>query len=122
MDKILLNRIEFYGFHGVFPEEKKLGQRFIIDLELETPLETAGKTDDMNDSIDYGEVYGIVKEIVEGEPKDLIEAVAETMAATLFQMFKTLEACRIKVTKPDPPIQGHYESVAVEIYRERNNE
>ncbi|WP_156290013.1 dihydroneopterin aldolase [Oceanobacillus salinisoli] len=120
MDKILLSNLQFYGFHGLMPEENKLGQRFQVDLELYADLEKAGKTDDMNDSIDYGEVYDIVKSIVEGKAKKLIEAVAESIAQTLLSSFEKLEACKVKVIKSDPPIPGHYDSVAVEIYREKS--
>lgn len=120
MDKIMLNGLHFYGYHGLFPEENKLGQRFLVDAELFTPLKKAGTTDQMEHSIDYGMAYSVIKDIVEGEPKQLIEAVTETIAAQLFQTFSTLTACTITVTKPDPPIPGHYESVAVQIYRERD--
>lgn len=119
LDKIFLNKMEFYGYHGLFQEENKLGQRFYVDVELETSLKTAGKTDNMNDSIDYGKVYFIIKDIVEGEAKNLIETVAEDIADALLSTFLTLKACTVKVIKPDPPIPGHYESVAVQIYRER---
>ncbi|WP_099158874.1 dihydroneopterin aldolase [Virgibacillus ndiopensis] len=117
MDKILMNGMEFYGYHGLFPEENKLGQRFYVDVELLTDLKTAGKSDNMIDSIDYGHVYELVKEIVEGEPKNLVEAVAESIADRLLSSFGLLSACTVKITKPDPPIPGHYQSVAVEIFR-----
>ncbi|SFB31977.1 dihydroneopterin aldolase [Lentibacillus halodurans] len=120
MDKILMNQMAFYGYHGLFPEETKLGQRFLVDVDLMLDLKKSSRTDDMNDSIDYGEVYDVVKEIVEGEPKNLVEAVAEAIADELFRSFELLDACKLKVTKPDPPIPGHYQSVAVEIFRERN--
>ena len=119
-DKILLNHMEFYGYHGLFPEEKKLGQRFIVDVTLYTPSKKAATTDDMNDSIDYGEVFHIVEEIVEGGSQNLIEAVAQSIADNLLAAFSKLDACLVKVTKPDPPIKGNYDSVAVEIYREQN--
>lgn len=122
MDKIILNNLQFYGFHGVFPEENKLGQRFHVNLQLHLPLEKAGKSDDVKDSIDYGHVFEVVKEIVEGEPFDLIEALAEKIASDLFHTFELLQACTVTVIKPDPPIPGTYESVGVEIYRERTNE
>ncbi|GAB3054758.1 dihydroneopterin aldolase [Virgibacillus ainsalahensis] len=120
MDKILLNNMGFYGYHGLFPEENKLGQRFNVDIELFLDVKKSGQSDDMNDSIDYGQVYELVKEIVEGKAKNLIEAVAETIAARLLADFELLIACNVKVIKPDPPIPGHYESVAVEIYREKS--
>ncbi|WP_164670644.1 dihydroneopterin aldolase [Virgibacillus doumboii] len=119
MDKILMNQMEFYGYHGLFPEENKLGQRFYVDVELIADLEKSARSDDMNDSINYGDVYEAVKEIMEGTPKNLIEAVAGAISDQLFQAFDILEACTVKVTKPDPPIPGHYQSAAVEIYRER---
>ncbi|MGJ9460204.1 dihydroneopterin aldolase [Oceanobacillus sp. CF4.6] len=119
MDKILLNNMQFYGFHGLFPEENKLGQRFNVDLELYLDLSNAGQTDNMYDSVHYGHVYNLVKEIVEGEAKNLIEAVAEEIAEKLLSSFELLEACLVKVIKPDPPIPGHYQSVAVEILREK---
>jgi|SRR5699024_4646312 len=119
MDKIILKDMQFYGYHGLFPEENKLGQRFNVDLNLYLSLLEAGKTDDMNKSIDYGRVFEVVQDTVEGEPKKLIEAVAQSIADKLLVTFPLLQACRIKVKKLDPPINGHYEHVAVEIYRER---
>lgn len=119
MGKIILKNMQFYGFHGLLPEENKLGQRFNVSLELFTDLKKAGETDNMNDSINYSHAYDVVKEIVEGEAKNLIEAVAEAIANKLLDTFNLLQACKIEVIKPDPPVPGHYESVAVEIYRER---
>ena len=118
-DKILLNNMQFYGFHGLLPEENKLGQRFNVDITLFTDLQKPGRTDDMHDSIHYGHAYELVQKVVEGEAKNLIEAVAETIADELLTSFDLLAACTVKVTKPDPPIPGHYQSVAVEIFRER---
>ncbi|RYG72673.1 dihydroneopterin aldolase [Lentibacillus lipolyticus] len=120
MDKILLNGMAFYGYHGLFQEEKKLGQRFYVDAELQFSLKGPGQSDDMNDSIDYGEAYEVVREIMEGKPMNLLEALAEAVSERLFQSFPILEACRIRIIKPDPPIPGHYRSVAAEIFRERN--
>ena len=119
MDKIKLNKMEFYAYHGLFQEERVLGQRFFVDLELHLSLNKAGKSDDMNDSVHYGEVYETVKTIVETKMKNLVEAVAEEIAMTVLERFSLVDACLVQVTKPDPPIRGHYESVAVEIYRER---
>ncbi|GAE37298.1 dihydroneopterin aldolase [Halalkalibacter akibai] len=120
MDKIFLNELAFYGYHGVYGEEQKLGQRFIVDLVLFVDLTQAGKTDDLNQTINYGEVYQQVKQIVEGPPFKLVEAVAEKIADELLKTFPLLESCTVKVIKPDPPIVGHYKSVAVEITRARS--
>ncbi|MDC3417906.1 dihydroneopterin aldolase [Aquibacillus salsiterrae] len=119
MDKIYINNAAFYGYHGLFSEENKLGQRFLVDLVLQCDLKVAGKSDRMEDSIDYGHIYSILREIVEGKPFHLIEAVAEKIAEQLFESFSKLVAVTVKVYKPDPPIPGHYKSVAIEIFRER---
>ncbi|WP_088105910.1 dihydroneopterin aldolase [Halalkalibacter urbisdiaboli] len=119
MDKIYLNELAFFGYHGVFEEETKLGQRFYVDLVLELDLKEAGKSDDLEKTINYGNVYEEVKAIVEGKPYKLVEAVAEKIASTLLSHFDLLERCTVKVTKPDPPIPGHYRSVAVEITRSK---
>ncbi|GAE28004.1 dihydroneopterin aldolase [Halalkalibacter wakoensis JCM 9140] len=120
MDKIYMNQLAFYGYHGVFEEENKLGQRFIVDLVLHIDLNKAGKTDDLQATINYGDAYKRVKEIVEGKPYNLLEAVAETIAAELLSAYDQLQDCTVKVIKPDPPIPGHYQSVAVEITRSRS--
>ncbi|SEI12291.1 dihydroneopterin aldolase [Halobacillus karajensis] len=119
MDKIYVDQMEFWGYHGLFPEENKLGQRFYVDLELELDLKPAGESDDMTKSIDYGAIYEVTKKIVEGQAYKLIETVAEMIAHQLFAEFPLLEGSLVKVYKPDPPIPGHYKSVAVEIYRRR---
>ncbi|TGB00798.1 dihydroneopterin aldolase [Halobacillus salinus] len=119
MDKIYVNQMEFWGYHGLFPEENKLGQRFYVDAELELDLKPASTSDDMNKSINYAEIYEITKKVVEGKAYNLVESVAEQIASELLNQFEILDACRIKMYKPDPPIPGHYQSVAIEIYRSR---
>lgn len=119
MDKIYMNQLSFYGYHGVFPEENKLGQRFLVDLVLELDLQPAADRDDLNESVDYGEIYKSVKKIVEGDPVKLVETIAKAICDELLQSFSKIEACTVKVIKPDPPIPGHYDSVAVELRRSR---
>lgn len=119
VDKIFVNQMEFYGYHGVFPEENRLGQRFVVDLIIETDLSAAGKSDQLDDSINYGELYGVCKEVVEGEQYNLVEAIAEQIASRVLTQFSNVQTCTVKVFKPDPPIPGHYKSVAVEIKRGR---
>lgn len=122
MDKIVLDNMEFYGYHGVYEEENKLGQRYRVSAVLHLDLSVAGKTDDLNKSVNYAEVYTICKGIVEGKAYNLIEAVAERISAEILAAYPIIQSCRIKVVKPDPPIPGHYNSVAVEIMREQGHE
>jgi dihydroneopterin aldolase len=116
MDKIMLKQMSFYAYHGAFPEENKLGQRFMVDVELRLDLQTAGKTDQLEHSIDYGNVFQIVREIVENQRFRLIEALAEKIANELLTNFSVPEVL-VRVVKPDPPIPGHYQSVGVELVR-----
>ncbi|TDL30398.1 dihydroneopterin aldolase [Jeotgalibacillus sp. S-D1] len=120
MDKIKVNNMEFYGYHGVFKEENKLGQRFRVNALLELDLSQSAQSDNVEDSINYADVYQLCKEIVEGEPCNLVEAVAEKIASGMLEQFEKLQQCTIEVVKPDPPIPGHYNSVAIEITRGRD--
>ncbi|MBM7588215.1 dihydroneopterin aldolase [Bacillus pakistanensis] len=119
MDKIYLNGLEFYGYHGVFPEENRLGQRFRVNLTLYLDLEKSGKSDNLEDSVHYGEVYTVCKEVVEGKSYNLVETVARKLADSLLNEFSLIQECTIELIKPDPPIPGHYQSVAVEMTRGR---
>jgi 7,8-dihydroneopterin aldolase/epimerase/oxygenase len=119
LDKIYVNKMEFYGYHGVLPEENTLGQRFIVDLVVETDLKQAGLTDELKESISYVDLYQICQRIVEGTPFKLIEAVAEQIANQTLEQFDKVNTVTVKVIKPDPPIPGHFQSVAVEILRSR---
>jgi 7,8-dihydroneopterin aldolase/epimerase/oxygenase len=119
MDKIFVNRMEFYGYHGVFPEETRLGQRFVVDLMVLVDLKKAGQSDQLEYSVNYGELFQVCKDVVEGKPYKLVEAVAEKIAESVLGKFTLVSEVTIKVIKPDPPIPGHYQSVAVEITRGR---
>ncbi|PLT30837.1 dihydroneopterin aldolase [Peribacillus deserti] len=119
MDKIHVKGMEFYGYHGVFAEETRLGQRFRVDLTVKADLSKAGQSDDLNDSISYADLFTLTKEVVEGEPFKLIEAVAEKIAENILLAYTSIQNCTVKVIKPDAPIPGHYEYVGVEITRGR---
>jgi 7,8-dihydroneopterin aldolase/epimerase/oxygenase len=118
MDKIFLNQMSFYAYHGAFPEENKLGQRFEVDVELRLDLRIAGQTDELEHSIDYGKVFQVVNEIVEHRRYRLLESLAENIADMLLTEFLVPEVL-VRVSKPDPPIPGHYKSVGVEVVRSR---
>lgn len=119
MDCIKLKGMRFFGYHGVLPEENKLGQRFIIDVDVYLDLAQAGKTDHLNDTVNYAELYGRVKEIVEGEPLQLIEALAERVASDILQSYTSIYETTVRVTKPHPPFDTQFDGVTVEIHRKR---
>lgn len=118
MDYIHLRDMQFYGYHGVLEQETVLGQRFRATVALAVDISQAGKTDELDDTVSYVGVYEICKEVIEGKPFKLIEAVAETIAQRILMQYEgQVFGCRVEVIKPDPPIAGHYKEVAVEITR-----
>ncbi|MNP36106.1 Dihydroneopterin aldolase [compost metagenome] len=119
MDKMVLHRMEYYGYHGVFPEERKLGQRYYIDLELEMDLREAGEQDDLTKTVNYAEIHEVVKDIVENKSFQLIEALGEVIASSLLDNYTSIYALTVKVTKPHPPFDIHFQGVTVELSRTR---
>lgn len=118
MDYIHVKEMQFYGTHGVLPEETVLGQRFRANVSLAVDIKKAGETDDLNETVSYVGVYDICQQVIEGKPFKLIEAVAETVASRILQAYDgQVFGVRVEIIKPDPPIRGHYKEVAVEIVR-----
>jgi len=111
--------MKFYAYHGVFPEENRLGQQYKVDVEVLVDLQKAGQTDDLQYTVNYAEIYEIVKEKVEKERYQLIEALAENIATKILHHFPQVQETIIRLTKPNPPIPGQYDSVAIEIKRGR---
>ncbi|MDT4010394.1 MULTISPECIES: dihydroneopterin aldolase [Staphylococcus] len=121
-DRIFLNGMRFYGYHGVLSAENEIGQIFVVDVELTTDLTEAGKTDQVEDTINYAEVYADVKEIMEGEPKNLLEHLAALIANRINSHYNRVLETKVRITKEVPPIPGHYDGVGVEITRVNQND
>ena len=120
MDRILLQGMQFYAYHGVNPEEKASGQRFQVDLEAELDLEEAGRTDDLNHTVNYAHLYRTVKEVMDGAAAKPPWSPWPRRLPTLSLDRFPIQAVRVKVTKASPPIKGAIVSgAAVEIYRTR---
>lgn len=115
-DKIVLQGLEFRAFHGVFEEERRLGARFVIDLELY--LSVSGK-DDLSHTVDYSDVYSLVQEEVTQERYDLIEALAHSLAIKLLAHQPKLDAVLVRVHKPHAPLPGVFGDVYAELVRSR---
>ncbi|MFD2671509.1 dihydroneopterin aldolase [Marinicrinis sediminis] len=119
MDKISLSGMQFYGYHGVFPEENKLGQRYRVDAELYMDLQASGQSDRLEDTVNYATIVDTIRGIVEGKPYQLIEAVAEHIARAVLAEYDQVQALTVRVIKPNPPFDIHFDGVSVEIYRKR---
>ncbi|KNZ68873.1 dihydroneopterin aldolase [Thermincola ferriacetica] len=118
-DKIILKGMQFHGRHGVFPGEKAMGQKFVVDLELSADLKKAGQTDDLAHTLNYADIYGLVKGIVTGKSFNLLEALAENIAQAILQNYQ-VKKVKVRVEKPQAPISGIFDYMAVEIKREKH--
>jgi dihydroneopterin aldolase len=119
-DVIFLERMQFFGYHGFHAEEQRLGQRFEVDLSVETSTKSAGMTDQLIDTVSYSRLYAIARDIVEGEPKRLIEAVAEEIALAVLQEDRRIESATVTLRKPNAPIKGAvFAAAGVRIRRDR---
>jgi len=119
MDRMRLKAMEFFGYHGVFPEENKLGQRYIVDLELELDLMPAAQSDDLSRTVNYADVHDTVKRVVEGPPCRLIETLAHKIASEILSTYTIIREATVAVTKPHPPLDIRFGGVTVEIRRRR---
>jgi dihydroneopterin aldolase len=117
-DKVLLHGAHFFARHGVSDEERRIGGRFVVDVELVCDLARAGKSDQLTDTISYAQLHDVLREIVEGESFQLVETLAETIAQKILGVFPA-DAVTVRVKKQPPPIEGIVDFAGVEIYRER---
>ena len=120
MDRIFLRGMHFMACHGVLEHEREVPQPFVVDVELGFSLRMAGESDDLRETVNYAEVYRIVREILEGVPKKLIESLAEEIADRLLRVWVALRFVRVTVHKPAAPIDGIFSDVGVSILRRRN--
>ena len=118
-DRIILKDLGFYGYHGVFAEEAKLGQRFFIDLELGTDLTAPAQTDSLSAGISYADIYDVVKQSFEAQRMNLLEAVANNIVEALFQSFQDVNWIVLRIRKPEAPIAMVRGEAAIELHRVR---
>ncbi len=120
-DQIFLEGVQFFGYHGFHAEEQRLGQRFVVDLTIDTSTRSAGFTDDLPDTVSYSRLYAIARDIVEGPAKRLIESVAEEIALAVLREDARIEAVTVTLRKPNAPIKGAvFDAAGVRIRRDRS--
>jgi dihydroneopterin aldolase len=121
-DRIILEGMQFYGFHGVNAEERSLGQSYVVDLTVEMDLGVPGRSDRLEDTVSYTHLFRAVQKVLEGESKNLLEATAEAVARRILEEFP-VDAVQVRVKKPRPPIKGSFvDNAVVEIYRVRDQD
>ena len=118
VDHITLTGVRAFGHHGVYADEKRDGQEFVVDAVLALSLRRAAETDDVVDTVHYGELAERLVAIVAGEPVDLLETLAQRLADDVLSDDR-VDAVTITVHKPQAPIPVPFGDVAVTITRSR---
>lgn len=120
-DRILLQGMVFFGRHGTQPAEQEIGQRFIVDIALTCDLRAAGEHDDLEQTVDYSQVHRVARDVVEGPPFGLTEAVAEQIASKVLAEQPRVESIQVRVTKPNVRLDDTVlDGSTVEIVRYRS--
>jgi len=114
MGKVLLKNMVFYGYHGVAEQEKILGGRFEVDLELKFDMKKAMRTGHLEDTINYEEVYRIVHDVVTNSRYYLLEKLAGKILKSIFRNFP-VDFARVAVRKPNAPLKGVLDYVQIEL-------
>lgn len=118
LDRIVISRLHVHGRHGVFAHERKTGQDFYIDAEVWVDTRAAAESDQLSDTVHYGHLMRALYEVAMHEPVDLLETLAERLAAVTFA-FHGPQAVRITVHKPQAPVKLRFDDVAISILRYR---
>ncbi|MBY9074483.1 dihydroneopterin aldolase [Nocardioides sp. WL0053] len=119
VDRLAVRGIEAYGHHGVLDFERRDGQVFLVDLVLGLDTRPAARTDDLQDTVDYGSLVAAVKNAVETDPVDLIETLAQRIA-DLCLTDSRVQWTEVTVHKPDAPIEATFSDVTLTILRSRS--
>lgn len=118
-DRILVERIAVFAYHGLLAEETRLGQRFYVSLDCRLDLAPAGRSDDVARTVSYADLTEIVVRIATERRFALIEALAEAIAAEILEQHPPITELRVRVDKPSAPVPAIIDGVAIEILRTR---
>lgn len=118
MDSVHLAKMAFHAYHGAHPEEKSLGQRFLVDLTVEGDFSAAGRSDDLADAVDYGPIYRAVREIMESESVNLLEHLGERICQAVLALSPQIHSVEAAITKPSAPVAGVLAGATVTIRRQ----
>jgi len=113
--KIRINNMSFHTYNGVFPEEKRMGQRLEIDVELTYPIEEQVKNDDLTETVSYADVYDTIERFVLNHNYNLIESLANNVLQKLLADYPMITEITLKVRKYSVPIAGIFDNIEIEV-------
>jgi 7,8-dihydroneopterin aldolase/epimerase/oxygenase len=121
-DRIFLSQMAFLGRHGVTEDERAEAQEIGVSLEVDLDLGPAGQSDELADTVDYADLFALCRDIVEERSYNLLEGIAEAIAADVLAGYPRVQLVRVEVTKPGVPIDGQLEAAGVSVERGRAGE
>lgn len=116
MGQILLENMEFFAYHGCFKEERIIGNKFLVDVIINTNLSKPAISDNVHDTLNYQTVYQITKEQMQHK-SHLLENIAQRIIDALYKNFENIDKITVKVSKLNPPLGGKTEKVSVVMNR-----
>lgn len=119
MDKIIVKGLRVFAYHGVNPEETEFGQNFELDVTAGVNIDTACRTDNIDETVSYAQIIKTVKKVMLEKNCKLLEHAAQRVADALFKEFYQIETLKITLKKPEAPMKADFGYVAVEIERVR---
>lgn len=121
MSVIKIENMEFYAYHGHFREEQIVGNRFLVDLWIETDMSKPAETDNLDDAVNYQVAYRLIRKEME-KKSNLLEHIAKRILDALFESLEGIEKVRVKISKMNPPVGGKIGSVSVSLGRTNKGE
>jgi dihydroneopterin aldolase len=118
MGKVSLEGLEFHAYHGYYPHERSSGNKFEVDIHVETSFSESAFQDDLNGTLDYEQLYKVVKEEM-AKPSKLLETVCHAIAERTLHTFPESKSVEVKISKFNPPIGGVCKKASVSILRAR---
>jgi dihydroneopterin aldolase len=118
MGKIALEGMEFFAYHGYYDEEQKIGNKYSVDVEVETDLTRAGRKDALGETVNYEELYKLIA-LVMGKPARLLEAISFQIIQDIFSRFSAANVVSVSISKFNPPIGGVCQRARVSMHKSR---
>ncbi len=116
--KVALEGLEFHAYHGVYPHERSSGNKFEVDVTVETEFQEAAFQDDLSGTINYEDLYTLVKNEMD-KPSKLLETVGHAIAENILKSFASAINVEVKISKFNPPIGGVCKKASVVVYRHK---
>jgi dihydroneopterin aldolase len=116
--KVILEGLEFHAYHGVYPHERSSGNKFEVDIEVDTEFSNSAFRDDLTGTINYEELYVLIKDVMD-QPAKLLETVGHSIAENTLAKFRTARRVEVRISKFNPPIGGVCRKATVLVVRER---